>query len=150
MATTNTIAQSERRAHVGLALALTVAFVLASHGSWRNAVLASSNPVSVENALTGTPNWDISGAGEPSIQGFATDISVNKGETAYFKIATNSTAFTIDIYRLGYYQGSGARKIKSLGTFTQQQNWDVIANAPTTCLTSAATGLYDCGNWNVS
>jgi hypothetical protein len=34
--------------------------------------------------------WDVSGAGDPSIQGFATDISVNKGETVSFKVKTDS------------------------------------------------------------
>ena len=54
-------------------LALTTAFALSS-GSGRPIVQAVSNPITVENALPGTlDSWDISGAGEPSIQGFATD-----------------------------------------------------------------------------
>ena len=46
-----------------------------------------------------------------SIQGFATAIAVNAGQTESFKIDTNASAYTIDIYRLGYYQGDGARLI---------------------------------------
>ena len=53
--------------------------------------------------------WDIAGAGDLSIQGFATDISVNKGQTVYFKIKTDAAAYTIDIYRLGYYSGTGSK-----------------------------------------
>src|SRR5258706_5120721 len=79
------------------------------------------NPIVTENALAGTPKstWDITGSGDASIQGFATDISVNKGQTVHFKIETNPVAtFTITIYRLGYYQGNGARQITTLGPFT--------------------------------
>ena len=69
--------------------------------------LNAQNPIATENALTGNlqSEWDVSGAGDPSIQGFATDISVNKGQTVSFKINTNATAYHIDIYRLGYYGG---------------------------------------------
>ena len=35
--------------------------------------------------------WDITGSGDSSIQGFATDISVDQGETVYFKIDTPSS-----------------------------------------------------------
>jgi hypothetical protein len=37
---------------------------------------------------------DISSSGDPSIQGFATDISFNKGDTVNFKINTHSTLVT--------------------------------------------------------
>ena len=75
-----------------------------------------SNPIVCENSKPGTdPSvWDISGAGDSSIQGFATDISVNVGGTIGFKIDTAATAYTIDIYRTGWYGGLGARKIASV------------------------------------
>ena len=83
--------------------------------------VVGQNPIVTENALTGTPKstWDISGAGDLTIQGFATDISVNKGQTVHFKIETAPAAsYTITIHRIGYYQGNGARQIASLGTFS--------------------------------
>jgi len=51
---------------------------------------AAENPIVVENALPGSPQseWDVAAAGDPSIQGFATDISVNRGSTVDFKIDT--------------------------------------------------------------
>ena len=105
----------------------------------------SQNPIVTENALAGTPKstWDISGAGDLSIQGFATDISVNKGTTVRFKIETEPVAsFTITIYRLGYYQGNGARLITSLGTFSGTDQPDGSYNA--------STGLLNCANWSES
>src|SRR5260370_28822254 len=72
----------------------------------------SINPIVTENALPGTPTtvWDLaSGAGDPTLQGFATDISVNRGQTVNFKITdTALVPYHIDIYRMRYYQGNGA------------------------------------------
>ena len=105
------------------------------------------NPVACENSLPGDPpsDWQVSGAGDPSIQGYATSMSVNVGGTISFKIDTPSTAYHIDILRLGYYGGDGARMIaaglKPSVTLPQSQR---------ACLTDSSTGLIDCGNWGVS
>src|SRR5258708_29775148 len=74
---------------------------------------ASVNPIPCENTQPGTPQsvWSVSGAGDPGIQGFATDISVNVGGTVSFKISTASTDYSLTIYRLGYYQNNGARQV---------------------------------------
>ena len=101
------------------------------------------NPVVCENALPGTdPSvWDINGSGDDTIQGFSTDISVNVGATVGFKINTNAKAYTIDIYRTGYYQGLGARKIASVSPSV------TLPQTQPACVTDATTELYDCGNW---
>src|SRR3954471_16845887 len=101
-----------------LVLAAAAAFAL-NAGPGRPIVQALGNPIVVENQQTGDINWDVSGSGDPSIQGFATDISVNTGETVNFKIKTDSNGYSVDIYRLGYYGGTGARKVATRGTFTQ-------------------------------
>ena len=77
---------------------------------------APPNPIVAENCLAGNPasEWDITGIGDPSIQGFATDISVNRGSTVSFKVDTNATAYRFDIYRMGYYDGLGARKVATV------------------------------------
>ena len=107
-----------------------------------------ANDIVCENSKPGNPSseWDIStgGAGDPTIQGFATDISVNQGGTIFFKISTPARAYTINIYRLGYYGGSAARKIATLNPSAP-----LPQNQPA-CLTNAAVGLVDCGNWAVS
>ena len=104
------------------------------------------NPIVAENCLAGSPasEWDISGSGDPSIQGFATDISVNRGTTVSFKVSTNATAYRFDIYRMGYYGGLGARKVASVNPSAA-----LPQNQPN-CLNNATTGLIDCGNWAVS
>ncbi len=107
----------------------------------------AANPVVCENALPGDPqsDWQVEGVGDPTIQGYATSMSVNVGETVNFKIKTPASSYHIDILRLGYYQGNGARKIAS--------NLQPSAKLPQTqpeCLQHPSTGLIDCGNWSVS
>ncbi len=106
----------------------------------------SQNEIVTENLLTGNPSseWDISGAGDLSIQGFATDISVDVGDTIFFKIDTDADDYTIDIYRLGYYQGNGARF---------QDTANITATLPQTqpdYLYDTVTGMTDCSNWFIS
>src|SRR5215831_1432501 len=105
-----------------------------------------TNPVLCENTKAGNPSseWDISGSADATIQGFATDISVNHGETVRFKVSTTATAYRIDIYRLGYYAGMGARKVA-----TVLPSASLPQNQPA-CLHDSATGLNDCGNWGES
>jgi methionine-rich copper-binding protein CopC len=111
--------------------------------------LLTALTIAQENALPGTPQsvWDISGggAGDTSIQGFATDISVNQGQTVNFKIDDKNVApYHLDIYRMGYYGGLGARKV---ATITNAQTLDVAQPAP---LSDPNTGLVDAGNWSVT
>src|SRR5688572_24829626 len=100
-----------------LALALTV---MSGSSSW--SVNAQSggpcappvgNPIQCENWKPGNPasEWEIVSSGDPTIQGFATDISVDQGQTVTFKVSTPASAYRLDIYRLGYYGGLGARKV---------------------------------------
>jgi hypothetical protein len=111
------------------------------------AAAACGNPVSCENAKPGSApsSWQIDGNGDQSIQGYATSMSVNKGQTIRFKIKTTASAYHIDVFRLGYYQGNGARLQASgiLPTATLPQTQPA-------CLTTASTGLIDCGNWGNS
>lgn len=106
---------------------------------------ATYNAIACENTKPGTPEsvWDV-GAGSSNIQGFATDISVDVGSTINFKIDTKSTNYTITIYRMGYYQGDGARQIT-----TVKPSATLPQNQPA-CLYVSSTGLTDCGNWAVS
>lgn len=107
---------------------------------------AMANDIVCENSKPGNPpsEWDTSGAGDLTIQGFATDISVNRGSTISFKINTNARAYTITIYRLGYYGGLGARKIATVNPSVS------LPQTQPACLTDPTTNLADCGNWAVS
>src|SRR5204863_10204968 len=101
--------------------------------------IAPRNPIEAENCLPGTPSsvWYIADAGSPNIQGFTTDISVNVGQSLFFKIHTSALAYRIDVYRSGFYHGNRARLVAT-----------VLPSAPLpqtqpTCLTDSAVGLTD-------
>src|SRR5947209_12840775 len=108
-----------------------------------NAALAQ-NAITAENQLPGTPQsqWDLSGPGSTTLQGFATDISVNHGSTVSFKIQSGTSNWKIDIYRLGYYQGTGARLITTINKTSKQTQ-----PAP---VTNSTTGEVDAGIWAVT
>jgi hypothetical protein len=104
-----------------------------------------ASAVACENSKPGTSpgDWSFTGAGDPSIQGFATRQSVNVGDTVDFKIKSDTSDFHIDILRLGYYGGMGARKLAA----------GLTPTGPSTqpdCLTDATTGVIDCANWSVT
>ncbi|WP_405472052.1 DUF4082 domain-containing protein [Paenarthrobacter ilicis] len=103
------------------------------------------NAVVCENSKTGSPpsEWDINGAGDDSIQGFATDISVNAGQPIRFKVDTKALNYTIAIYRTGWYGGNGARKIADVTP-------SVLRQTQPACRSDLTTELYDCGTWAVS
>ena len=101
--------------------------------------------IACENSKPGTDpgEWEVNGAGSDELQGFATAMSVNKGASVSFKIKAASANFHIDILRVGYYGGDGARMIAS----------GLAPTGPTSqpaCAQFSDSGLIDCGNWSVS
>ena len=129
----------------GNALAASVSWSFTT-GAAGGTCAAPPNAIVAENCLAGSPSseWDIVAAGDPSIQGFATQISVNRGSAVSFKVNTNASGYRFDIYRMGYYGGMGARKV---GTTTPTAT---LPQSQPACLNDANTGLIDCGNWSVS
>jgi len=107
------------------------------------------NPVACENSLPGDApsDWSVEEPGDQTIQGFATDQSVNAGQTIQFKVLTPASSYHIDILRLGWYGGDGARKVAAniLPSVALPQSQPACQVD-----TSNTTGLVDCGNWNVS
>ncbi|MFI2487801.1 DUF4082 domain-containing protein [Promicromonospora kroppenstedtii] len=133
-------------AFVVAVLAVSSALLTVAPAATAEPCAPGGNPIVCENSKPGTSPqvWDIEGAGDPSIQGFATQMSTDAGNRVDFKIDTDARNYTVDIYRTGWYQGLGARKIDSVtpsATLPQNQPecaWDVT------------TELVDCGSWAVS
>src|SRR5262249_40731673 len=117
------------------------------HGGTIVADPPTTNAIVLENQKQGTPEsvWAV-GKGQDSTQleGFTTAISTNVGDTVQFKIdnLTGNSNYQIQIYRLGYYGGDGARLITTL-----QHTSSVVQPAP---ITNPATGEVDAGNWSVT
>jgi hypothetical protein len=122
-------------------------FLLACYtGSTVASCVSPANPIEAENCKPGNPasEWDVSNVGDLSIQGFSTDMSVNRGDTVSFKISTDAAVYQLDIYRMGYYGGMGARKV---ATITPSA---ALPQIQPNCLIDPTTLLTDCGNWAVS
>jgi hypothetical protein len=129
-----------------LAIALGMLFVPPAKAQNFSCSPPAPNQIVCENSMPGNPSsdWEIQGDGDLTIQGFPTDISVNQGQAISFKIKTDAKAYTIGIFRLGYYAGLGARKIASISPSA------TLPQTQPACTTVAATNLYDCGNWGIS
>lgn len=81
------------------------------------------NPIESENALPGATDWqltrvraDDSGFRSPWIEGYCSRQSVEAGETLDIMVSTNPPRpFNLEIFRMGYYEGRGARLLTTLG-----------------------------------
>ena len=82
-----------------------------------------------ENQLPGTLDWMLQTTKidpdtkyrSPTIEGYCSHTSIRAGETIQFFVSTNPASdYTLDIYRLGYYDGKGGRLMKQLGKFKSQ------------------------------
>ncbi len=91
-----------------------------------SAAFAQSDLIRRENARPGTRDWLLQKTATdpqtkyrcPWIEGYCSHTSVRAGDTIRFHVSTNPvSAFTLDLYRLGYYGGAGARHVLSLGPF---------------------------------
>ena len=107
--------------------------------------LTVTNAIVLENLKQGTPEseWMI-GLSDPTIEGFAAQFTINHGNTVDFKINTDSLNYRIDIYRLGYYGGDGARKVATIN-----KNLTTAQTQPTP-LFDQVRKLVDAGNWSVT
>lgn len=100
---------------------------------------SSSNPIVEENMKTGDPSWKLANAAtNHEIEGFASATSANRGETISFFVNTPDSAYTLAIYRMGWYGGVGARLVSPAVTLGGIQQ-----PLPTP---AANTNLVEC-NW---
>ena len=125
---------------------LAVCFMTLLGGRAFGSCSSPQNLIEAENCQPGSDSsqWMVAGAGDPTLQGYATQMSVNVGQTINFKINSTASAYTIGIFRIGYYSGLGGRKVATVtpsATLPQSQP---------PCITDVSTNLYDCGTWAVS
>ena len=103
-----------------------------------------------ENEKPGTKDWMLSKAAVdlsskyrcPWIEGYFSRSSARAGETVTLHVSTNpASKFTVDLYRMGYYGGTGARLISSLGSLSTSPRRDEMP------LPSAPGGLSSLRRW---
>ncbi len=104
----------------------------------------TSNPIVLENQQPGTNRWMLQLPGffraddvNKQIKGYASATSVNKGGSiTFYATVTPAQTYTIDIYRMGYYQGLGGRLMQHIGPNAGIQQ--------PACPTDATTGMIAC------
>lgn len=88
--------------------------------------VAKSNLIAEENARPGSTDWQLTYVKfdakakyrQSLIEGYCTRMSVKAGEKLGFCVSVDpASPFTIDVYRMGYYGGTGGRLMKTLGPF---------------------------------
>jgi hypothetical protein len=85
----------------------------------------TANPVQEENLKPGATDWqltrvraDRAGFRSPWIEGYCSKQSVQAGETIEILVSTDPPRrFGIELFRMGYYGGRGARLVETLGPF---------------------------------
>lgn len=84
------------------------------------------NPIVRENARPGDPDWRLTLTRVdpatrwrcPWIEGYCSKTSVRAGEELTVHVSTNpASPFRIELFRLGWYGGAGARRVGELGPF---------------------------------
>jgi len=103
------------------------------------------NPIVVENQNPGSTNWNLTNTGNDGvgqIKGYASAASINKGESITFFVSVNpAQTFTIDVFRLGWYGGSGGRLMQHVDALQGTQQ--------ATCPTDPTLGTVVC-TWTPS
>ena len=73
---------------------------------------AASNPTLLENARPGTSDWELTApAVDREIEGYASATSVDRGAGIDLYVSTAEPAYTVDVFRTGWYGGAGARRV---------------------------------------
>jgi len=100
-----------------------------------------SNAIVAENQLTGTPPsvWSV-GNGNTTIQGFATDISVDQGQTVTSRSRLANAPYHIDITGWATTRAPAARLVTTIPNAQVLGRFSPAAHR-------RPTGLIDAGNW---
>src|SRR5262245_8582971 len=75
------------------------------------------NPIQTENSLSGTQpaEWLQPATPPTSIEGWASEVSVLPAEQVHPRVSTRDGGrYTVELYRLGWYGGLGARLVACL------------------------------------
>ena len=100
-------------------------------------LLALALSTAVENQKPGTPDWDLTDPAESrQIEGYASKTSVNGGEPIDLFVHTTAARYIIDVFRMGWYGGAGARRVAG-----PIERPGVVQDVPDP---DPATGLVEC------
>jgi hypothetical protein len=100
------------------------------------------NPaILAENAKTGQAWWVTTPQQAGDIEGYADQVSAQAGDTVTLYVSTKAPTFHVEVYRMGYYQGIGARLV--------YRSDQVPGGRQAVPVVTAPTNTVEC-NWNPS
>ena len=73
--------------------------------------LPTSAAIIAENARPGDAWWVTTPQAAGDIEGYADKVSAQAGDTVTLRVNTRAATFHVEAYRMGYYQGIGARRV---------------------------------------
>jgi hypothetical protein len=138
----------------GLLLTLVSSGVLISVGPQAQSLISSkklsficrdaaqaANPVAAENTCPGTASWrpDHLTGPQDAIEAFTNPVSVNGGQRINIYVSTTALAYSLQVYRMGWYQGLGGHLLLTMSALR-----GIRQPAPTIDL---ATRMVSCSNW---
>ena len=93
-------------------LALLAGLVSGCGGRLLRPGTAAPDPTRVENARPGAPDWELTApAIDREIEGYASATSVDRGAAVDLYVSTSEPAYAVDVFRMGWYGGAGARRV---------------------------------------
>lgn len=103
---------------------------------------SANSSVAIENRRPGTADWRLERpAVDREIEGYAGATSVNRGELIVLFVHTRASRFHMEVFRMGWYAGLGARRVAGpLALPGQVQTMPVM---------DPSSGLVDC-DWQAS
>jgi hypothetical protein len=94
--------------------------------------------VIAENNRPGTTAWKIRHP-KGSIAGFASRTYAHRGQRVRLYVTTAATEFRAEAFRMGYYQGQGARLV--------WRSAEIAGKVQLRCPVTAGINMVSCGNW---
>ena len=85
--------------------------IRARPGLVQGVTLPISQAIIAENAVRGDAWWVTTPQRAGDIEGYADKASAQVGDTFTLRVSTKAAAFHVEAFRMGYYQGIGARRV---------------------------------------
>ncbi len=95
--------------------------------------------VVAENRLPGTEAWRITKGASPQISGFANKTYASEGTKVTLYVSTPARSFRVEAFRMGYYQGKGARLV------WESKSLEGHLKAP--CQLTPGVNMVSCDRW---
>lgn len=72
----------------------------------------AASPIALENARPGQGDWILTDPADHEVEGYASATSIQRGEPLRLYINSIDPSVTVDVYRMGWYGGTGARLVQ--------------------------------------